>query len=101
MAAAASSTDKPAYRRTLTDRKSTRLNSSHLGISYAVFCLKKKKDHNRAVRRGGAHPPRGGRVEPSSGGEGSKSRRRVTMSTGITTHGDRPRRGEHARMTTG
>src|SRR5258705_1549540 len=26
-----------------TDRKSTRLNSSHLGISYAVFCLKKKK----------------------------------------------------------
>src|SRR5437899_9855343 len=27
----------------ITDRKSTRLNSSHLGISYAVFCLKKKK----------------------------------------------------------
>src|ERR1035438_8067715 len=26
----------------LSDRKSTRLNSSHLGISYAVFCLKKK-----------------------------------------------------------
>src|ERR1039458_7103415 len=25
-----------------TDRKSTRLNSSHLGVSYAVFCLKKK-----------------------------------------------------------
>src|SRR5437899_5357124 len=30
------------------DRKSTRLNSSHLGISYAVFCLKKKK---RLIRR--------------------------------------------------
>src|SRR5438045_7328247 len=30
-------------RRWLEDRKSTRLNSSHLGISYAVFCLKKKK----------------------------------------------------------
>src|SRR5256885_5862973 len=30
---------------TLQDRKSTRLNSSHLVISYAVFCLKKKK-HN-------------------------------------------------------
>src|ERR1035441_10824428 len=31
------------------DRKSTRLNSSHLGISYAVFCLKKKriKTHHR------------------------------------------------------
>src|SRR4051794_41607845 len=27
-----------------TDRKSTRLNSSHPSISYAVFCLKKKKD---------------------------------------------------------
>src|SRR5437899_9235673 len=27
----------------LSDRKSTRLNSSHLGISYAVFCLEKKK----------------------------------------------------------
>src|SRR5258705_3083045 len=29
--------------RNIVDRKSTRLNSSHLGISYAVFCLKKKK----------------------------------------------------------
>src|SRR5256885_14064933 len=29
----------------LIDRKSTRLNSSHLVISYAVFCLKKKKKH--------------------------------------------------------
>src|SRR5215467_6756179 len=28
------------------DRKSTRLNSSHLVISYAVFCLKKKKPHH-------------------------------------------------------
>src|ERR1035441_10867775 len=31
------------------DRKSTRLNSSHLGISYAVFCLKKKKTHNSSL----------------------------------------------------
>src|SRR5256885_8183958 len=30
---------------TLGDRKSTRLNSSHLVISYAVFCLKKKNNH--------------------------------------------------------
>src|SRR5438874_9795735 len=30
----------------LTDRKSTRLNSSHVEISYAVFCLKKKKIEN-------------------------------------------------------
>src|SRR5438874_7205561 len=29
----------------LLDRKSTRLNSSHVEISYAVFCLKKKNDH--------------------------------------------------------
>src|SRR5256885_12887252 len=32
--------------RRLEDRKSTRLNSSHLVISYAVFCLKKKKTHH-------------------------------------------------------
>src|SRR5205814_9004713 len=31
------------------DRKSTRLNSSHLGISYAVFCLKKKKQKSVLV----------------------------------------------------
>src|SRR5438552_13906789 len=31
--------------RTATDRKSTRLNSSHQIISYAVFCLKKKKNY--------------------------------------------------------
>src|SRR5262245_13779199 len=31
------------YEDLVQDRKSTRLNSSHLGISYAVFCLKKKK----------------------------------------------------------
>src|SRR3712207_9009420 len=30
---------------TTQDRKSTRLNSSHANISYAVFCLKKKKTH--------------------------------------------------------
>src|SRR5690242_21373364 len=29
------------------DRKSTRLNSSHMSISYAVFCLKKKKEERR------------------------------------------------------
>src|SRR5690625_5837100 len=29
------------------DRKSTRLNSSHVAISYAVFCLKKKKNTNK------------------------------------------------------
>src|SRR5947208_9771816 len=33
-----------------TDRKSTRLNSSHQIISYAVFCLKKKKKKNRVIK---------------------------------------------------
>src|SRR3712207_7687223 len=33
------------YNRMHSDRKSTRLNSSHANISYAVFCLKKKNSH--------------------------------------------------------
>src|SRR5262245_64174098 len=37
--------------RPAADRKSTRLNSSHLGISYAVFCLKKKKKTNVKTKR--------------------------------------------------
>src|SRR5256886_11641076 len=37
------------------DRKSTRLNSSHSQISYAVFCLKKKKKHHTSILR---LPPR-------------------------------------------
>src|SRR5438045_7802102 len=36
--------DIPGAPQNSIDRKSTRLNSSHLGISYAVFCLKKKSD---------------------------------------------------------
>src|ERR1035438_10773751 len=39
----------------IVDRKSTRLNSSHLGISYAVFCLKKKMNHPT----GGLEPAQG------------------------------------------
>src|SRR2546429_6996190 len=39
-----------------SDRKSTRLNSSHGYISYAVFCLKKKKNHCKA-RSVIPHPP--------------------------------------------
>src|SRR5438067_3267927 len=43
------------------DRKSTRLNSSHVSISYAVFCLKKKKikynvHEHQATRRPSFHP---------------------------------------------
>src|SRR5690349_23786318 len=36
----------------LEDRKSTRLNSSHVEISYAVFCLKKKKKNRYVLRSG-------------------------------------------------
>src|SRR5438477_6889822 len=36
-------TERRLRLRSNTDRKSTRLNSSHMSISYAVFCLKKKK----------------------------------------------------------
>src|SRR5256886_3747461 len=37
--------NRPASPFRIVDRKSTRLNSSHSQISYAVFCLKKKKEH--------------------------------------------------------
>src|SRR5438445_3748482 len=53
-----------------TDRKSTRLNSSHANISYAVFCLKKKTRHRSvppAPRRSPRHdpgPPRPGPLHP-------------------------------------
>src|SRR5438067_4889509 len=42
---------RPADCRSCRDRKSTRLNSSHVSISYAVFCLKKKKKkHEKQLR---------------------------------------------------
>src|SRR3712207_8611955 len=43
--------DWHAGSRRLKDRKSTRLNSSHANISYAVFCLKKKKNKNKEMNR--------------------------------------------------
>src|SRR5438874_9865328 len=36
--------------RPVPDRKSTRLNSSHVEISYAVFCLKKKKNKDQPIQ---------------------------------------------------
>src|SRR3712207_8473347 len=38
------------------DRKSTRLNSSHANISYAVFCLKKKKSNHPTLTHLSLHP---------------------------------------------
>src|SRR5437868_11750744 len=42
---------KIAYGSQRVDRKSTRLNSSHVSISYAVFCLKKKKRQKKNINR--------------------------------------------------
>src|SRR5476649_2562533 len=42
---------EPGSQRHSQDRKSTRLNSSHTVISYAVFCLKKKKKADAVARR--------------------------------------------------
>src|SRR5207253_6128451 len=56
-------------RKRIIDRKSTRLNSSHVAISYAVFCLKKKKhykDTNRPLQMY-SHRPSPTRHLPSSG----------------------------------
>src|SRR5438445_8685321 len=48
------------------DRKSTRLNSSHANISYAVFCLKKKKlrKHKGPSARRGREPPARRTLQP-------------------------------------
>src|SRR5256886_11280003 len=48
---------------TAADRKSTRLNSSHSQISYAVFCLKKKKTVRRDIQPG-RNQPRPVRLNP-------------------------------------
>src|SRR5688500_20027420 len=61
-----------AQRGHLQDRKSTRLNSSHLVISYAVFCLKKKK--KRTSSRAQAS---GGSATKSSTGRCTPTRRRA------------------------
>src|SRR3989442_8858877 len=45
------SSRQESLRKTSRDRKSTRLNSSHVRISYAVFCLKKKKKNKYIERR--------------------------------------------------
>src|SRR5438034_6689464 len=50
-AEAVSVTASPPDAAPITDRKSTRLNSSHTVISYAVFCLKKKNRHHATIRK--------------------------------------------------
>src|ERR1022692_821260 len=70
-----------------TDRKSTRLNSSHLVISYAVFCLKKKKHQHLQPRPGRAvHIPPCRLTAPLSadGRRGGVIRRRATRCRDIS-----------------
>src|SRR5574341_2151276 len=54
--------DGNAFEQRGPDRKSTRLNSSHQLISYAVFCLKKKKITGNGCRTGGNSRTTDGRV---------------------------------------
>src|SRR5256886_6842703 len=60
--------DWQAIHRNVRDRKSTRLNSSHSQISYAVFCLKKeKREPRRASGDRAAGANHGGRREMGAG----------------------------------
>src|SRR5947209_10950192 len=72
--------DVHCLRVTITDRKSTRLNSSHLGISYAVFCLKKKTGQ---VPKTPSPSGRGRREGRAPGGR---------QASGATTNSDRTQR---------
>src|SRR3954467_9028777 len=65
MASATSSVVAPGTSRS-SDRKSTRLNSSHTIISYAVFCLKKKK---RRLDRPDGRAPRRGQADRVDGAQ--------------------------------
>src|ERR1017187_10238718 len=58
-----------------TDRKSTRLNSSHRCTTYAVFCLKKEDVDAQADHRAHAEPERGevGELEPRIQGKGAEA----------------------------
>src|SRR5947199_5989388 len=58
------------------DRKSTRLNSSHLGTSYAVFCLKKKKHPRVSHRPADAERHPSGNEQPGDADEQTEHDRR-------------------------
>src|SRR2546422_4456647 len=77
------------------DRKSTRLNSSHGYISYAVFCLKKKKTNADSVT------PSGGQLQPARRApchrEPGPSRRPATARPRSGTRRDSPRSARRSR----
>src|SRR2546430_1692134 len=62
------------------DRKSTRLNSSHSQISYAVFCLKKKKSNQSALSQSRLSPVQP-RFHSRNGGSSHPPRRRLLRGT--------------------
>src|SRR5436305_3856564 len=70
----------------LPDRKSTRLNSSHVRISYAVFCLKKKTDD----RAGVGPPPRGQPARQAEHQEEGDLRDGAGVDAGRVADGDPP-----------
>src|ERR1039458_6462829 len=73
----------PMPRKPKADRKSTRLNSSHLGISYAVFCLKKKK-RSIITTTSRQDPPPPYRVAPAGAGPaGAGDRARPRLAAGV------------------
>src|SRR5690606_40098603 len=81
------------------DRKSTRLNSSHVKISYAVFCLKKKKNQGRQNAR--QHRRRDGTSDslhsnpeqPGTRGTAPGHRRNPSVAATGRRHGPRAPRG--------
>src|SRR5438445_9767059 len=64
-------------RQHVEDRKSTRLNSSHANISYAVFCLKRKKRTTRWIKQNPSSRPARTRDRRS----GTRTQRRVGRTT--------------------
>src|SRR5256885_3854617 len=84
----------PPPQPTVGDRKSTRLNSSHLVISYAVFCLKKKKYVE--IRTGEKQRKHGGCGQDSAG-----SRRGGSTTYAVGAGPERPSPRTRALMLTG
>src|SRR5437773_4149905 len=76
------------------DRKSTRLNSSHITISYAVFCLKKKSG-------GSAEPLSGGARSAAGRGLGQVRRGNSQAGRGTRTGGQEGRAAEIAQESAG
>src|SRR3954466_8622836 len=82
-----------------TDRKSTRLNSSHTIISYAVFCLKKKQQRKVVVGQGQGAPRK--RCPAQPGHRPGAAAGPVRASGNEEVHGHGPRGAERSRSQQG